>query len=168
MLTFSREQQLASSDSRITGPSSEFIPRIDAHPPKALSILVGLAVLEVQGSPKCTWECIVPVMRPSLAFEHWDIALNSLHFKLQTQPFIFLTSTLGLAWGALWCGKEKRSSHSHCSSSNAPAAFDSVPVLLTPQAPIPAQLWLSHTLVKGHFHEKYKSTFKTTSNQNNS
>lgn len=70
MLTFSREQQLASSDSRIAGPSSEFIPRIDAHPPKALSILVGLAVLEVQGSPKCTSECIVPVMRPSLAFEH--------------------------------------------------------------------------------------------------
>lgn len=30
---------------------------------------MGLAVLEVQGSPKCTWECIVPMTRPSLAFE---------------------------------------------------------------------------------------------------
>lgn len=132
---FQGEQQLASPDSRIMGLSSEFIQCTEANSPDVSFILVGIAMSEAKGSPRCAPECTAPTTRLSEPLS--NIALNSRQFS----NFILRNLSYWQApWVShevvLWCRGEKRNSRSHFSSSKVPAAFDSVPMLISSRSPI--------------------------------
>ena len=88
----------------------------------------------LKAHPRVTSGCTVSMTRPGALLSNRK---QPAVFKLHTWQFVLLTSTPSLSRGVLWCGRVKRKDSPRCfSSSEGPAAFNSVPTLIPPQPPV--------------------------------
>lgn len=160
---FQGEQQLASPESWIMGLSSEFIQCIEANSPDVSFIWVGTAMSEAKGSPRSAPECAAPVTRLSEPLS--DMALSSRQFS----NFLLSHSSY---WQAPWVSHEvffgvrerKGTAAVTFPLPKCQLHLTLYLCLLVLSPPSWAQRWPSHTLDRGHFPEKYNSTFKITLN----
>lgn len=115
---------------------------------------------EALGSPKCASECTVPVTRLSKLL--LNITLNS---QSTSYLAIHLTDKPQVSQEVFFGGRERkgRTAIVIFPLPKCQLHLTLYPYSSFPSSPSWAQLWLSHTLDRGHFPAKFNSIFQTSS-----